>query len=536
MRSFASYSNLIEIGRGGMARVYRANSPTGHLVALKILSLHLATDKSALLRFKQESNLGLQHPNIVRVIESDFDKDRGEPYIVMDYVPSESLEQRLTRVKRLPPADVARIITDVGRALDYAHEKGIVHRDVKPGNILLRTSNDQALLTDFGIAKTPLATAYTATIARVGSVLYMSPEQADGTPSLTRASDIYSLAVTAYYALSGRHPFESNDPIVVARQHIDARPMHVCEQNSNIPRNVGDVVMQALAKQPHLRPPTAGRFARLLAEAAQGRTAVDPMTKTTATIRMPPTNGVSPSGSRSASATSSSLPSATSPIRASQTRTTPPYAVGANTSDLAHGSTSAVQPASGSQLSRLAPWLIGGVLVSITVALALLLLIDDSTSTTPESTPTSKPVSTIANTANKVGATSPVGIILAQPSATATPINTPGTPQVTSTSLSLVVTSAKPPTVPPRPPSATQAIPPTTDPVPTFAPAPSATTISILTPVPTITESPAPPTPEPPTATPIDTPIPTHTPLVPTATDTATFTPAPTETVTPTPT
>ena len=500
MRSFASYSNLVEIGRGGMAKVYRANSPTGHLVALKVLALHLANDQSARLRFKQESNLGLQHPNIVRVIESDFDDTRGEPYIVMEYVPSESLEQRLARVKRLAPADVARIITDVARALDYAHEKGIVHRDVKPGNILLRTSNDQALLTDFGIAKTPFATAFTATIARVGSVLYMSPEQANGTPSLTRASDIYSLAVTAYYALSGRHPFESTDPIVVARQHIDARPPHVCDQNPSIPRTVGDVVMQTLSKQPYQRPPSAGRFARLLTEAVQGRSINDPMTKTTATLRMPKSM---------AGAAASTSPSATLPIRASrtaQTATSPISSVQPPVLDTPYNA-----PATDhTQLRRAMPlpWILGGIVCAVIVGMLAYLTLGEDSAKVIVPTPTVRRPTRTIEVATAKSQPSTGGVALQASATAASVINTSGPViKITSTSL-LKIIPAQPS---PRRPRATL-VP--VNPLPTLPPAPpppaypSPTVAGVFTPV----------------SIPTDTPAPTS---IPTATDLATETPLP---------
>ena len=488
MRSFASYSNLIEIGRGGMARVYRANSPTGHLVALKILSLHLATDKSALLRFKQESNLGMQHPNIVRVIESGIEKDHGEPYIVMDYVPSESLEQRLTRVKRLPPVDVARIVTDVARALDYAHEKGIVHRDVKPGNILLRTSNDQALLTDFGIAKTPFATAYTATIARVGSVLYMSPEQADGTPSLTRASDIYSLAVTAYYALSGRHPFESSDPIVVARQHIDARPPHVCDQFPNIPRTVGDVVMQALTKQPHQRPPTAGRFARLLSNAAQGKGIDDPMQRITTTVLMPPRHG----GGMSAT-----VPTASSRTAQMQMQMPPDHPSKPATAQTASTRSNVNSPRSTESSRQWTPWLLGGIVVVLAIILVALMMNENVQSISKPISVTPKPRQ--AERAVATSTSAPAVVVIMQASATVAPI----IPSSRAIATPIIAWTPVRPLPMPRPSAIMVTVPPTLVSLPTNPPQPTPTILGVLTPIVVPSDTPLPP----------DTPVPSDTPL-----------------------
>jgi serine/threonine-protein kinase len=259
MRSkFGPYSRLYEIGRGGMATVYRATAPDGNLVALKLLGIHLATDKTAINRFKNESQLGLDHPNIVRVNNAGIIEDT--PFIEMEYVPGETLDRLVARQGPLTPAQLSPILQDAAQALDYAHHKGVVHRDVKPSNILIR-ADGRAMLADFGIAKAAGITAYTATTARVGSVFYMSPEQAAGAFQVTQATDVYSLGVTAYYALSGQHPFEGDNDVAIARQHVDRIPPHLSVVKPDIPRPIGDVVMSALEKNPERRPVTAGAFA-----------------------------------------------------------------------------------------------------------------------------------------------------------------------------------------------------------------------------------------------------------------------------------
>ncbi|GEM_PF-2099531 len=267
MLTMYPYKDLVEIGRGGMATVYRATSPNGNLVALKVLAVHLATDPTARMRFELESSLRLDHPNIVHVI--DWGVDDATPFIVMDYIIGESLDRRLTRMGKMSPEQLLPILQNTASALDFAHSKKVIHRDVKPSNILIRT-NEMALLGDFGVAKSAGTTAYTATAARVGSVFYMSPEQANGAPQLTAASDIYSLGVTAYYALAGRHPFEADNEIAIARMHMDVKPKHVSEVNPAVPRGVGDVVMRALEKEPGKRPKSAGDFARAFEAAIKG--------------------------------------------------------------------------------------------------------------------------------------------------------------------------------------------------------------------------------------------------------------------------
>jgi serine/threonine-protein kinase len=262
MSSFDAYTNRAELGRGGMSTVYRATAPGGGTVALKVLAIHLAADRNALVRFQNEIRLleDLEHPNIVRLLGADL--RCNPPYLVMEYVEGMSLDRWVTQQGVLSVQDLGPLLSDVGRALDYAHDEGIIHRDVKPSNILIRRSTGRALLTDFGVAKSADVTAFTATHARVGSVYYMSPEQVEGRLELTRASDVYSLGVTAYLALTGRHPFEGTNEISIARKHLETTARHLSEIAPEVPRRVGDVVMRALEKQPHRRHETAGDFAR----------------------------------------------------------------------------------------------------------------------------------------------------------------------------------------------------------------------------------------------------------------------------------
>ncbi|MCS6774718.1 MAG: serine/threonine protein kinase, partial [Thermoflexales bacterium] len=136
LKEFGRFTGLVEIGRGGMSVVYRARSPEGELVALKLLAPHLVTSPSARARFEQEGALRLDHPNIVPVLE--FGVEQGTPYLVMPYINGESLEQRVQRCGPLQPETFLPILEDIARALDYAHKHGVIHRDVKPSNVLIR--------------------------------------------------------------------------------------------------------------------------------------------------------------------------------------------------------------------------------------------------------------------------------------------------------------------------------------------------------------------------------------------------------------
>jgi len=259
MQRFGPYRDLVEIGRGGMSVVYRATAPDGRLIVLKLMAPHLAGNITARRRFELEGRLTLNHPNIARVHRAGLHD--GTPFIEMEYVAGETLSTRVARQGPLSPSAAARILADVADALDYAHRLGVIHRDIKPSNIIIRPEG-QAVLTDFGVAKLPDATAYTATTARVGSVLFMSPEQAAGAYTLAPASDIYSLGATIYYTLTGRAPFQGSTDVAIARQHIEQAPPHPSDIQPALPRAVGDVLMRALAKLPSQRPSSAGALAR----------------------------------------------------------------------------------------------------------------------------------------------------------------------------------------------------------------------------------------------------------------------------------
>lgn len=236
------------IGEGGMARVYRAHQ--SHLerdVALKVLPPHYGADPAFVERFKLEARaMGrLSHPHIVTVHDSG--EDRGLLYIIMEYVNGPNLRQRI--LGGLTLEETARIITQVGGALTFAHEHGIVHRDVKPQNVLLDASG-WARLSDFGIAKVFAASdRLTLVGAGVGTPEYMSPEQCKGGPVDAR-SDIYALGAMLYEMLTGRPPFIADNYTAIAHSQIYERPVPPSRLNPRISPAVQAVVLKALEKVP----------------------------------------------------------------------------------------------------------------------------------------------------------------------------------------------------------------------------------------------------------------------------------------------
>ena len=248
-----------EIGRGGMAKVYLAvQKKFGRLVALKVVSAAYASDPEFRSRFLREIriNARLSHPNIVQV--HDVGVHDSLLYLVLEYVSGGDLNQRLTR--GLPLARLTAIVTDIGRALDFAHSRGFVHRDIKPENILFR-EDDSAVLTDFGIAQ---VVSNNATISRTGTVFgtphYMSPEQAAG-KVLDGRSDIYSLGVVLYQMLTGDVPYKADTPIAIGVKHLQ-------EPVPRLPpylKAFQDVVDRSLAKKPENRYQNGAELATALA-------------------------------------------------------------------------------------------------------------------------------------------------------------------------------------------------------------------------------------------------------------------------------
>jgi serine/threonine-protein kinase len=266
--TLGSYRLDALIGRGGMAAVYRGYQESiDRTVAVKVLPPEFLHDSTFAARFQTEARLlaKLTHPAILPLY--DFGSVSGVTYIVMPFMAGGSLADRLSAQGRLPLAEVIHILTPIASALDYAHKQGVLHRDVKPSNILF-DGNDAPFLGDFGIAKMMEKPSGLTGTGYVGTPIYMSPEQARGEPVDSRA-DIYSLGVVVYRALSGRHVFDENDSAVsLMLKHAVEPPASLREALPDLPKSVDDVVQKALAKYPADRFQTATEFAAALAWAA----------------------------------------------------------------------------------------------------------------------------------------------------------------------------------------------------------------------------------------------------------------------------
>jgi tetratricopeptide (TPR) repeat protein len=266
-KRLGKYEIIKEIGRGGFAAVYEAVDTTlDRTVALKALAPHLLWDPSFLERFQQEAKLAanLRHPNIVVIYE--FGQLEGVVYITMEYLSGQNLARLVREEGALAPSRNLKITSQIASALDYAHSKGLVHRDIKPNNIMIE-AGDHVTVTDFGIAKAAAATALTTTGKIFGTPEYMSPEQAMGTRELDARSDNYSLGVVVYQMFTGQVPFSGETPLGVMRCHADTPPPPPSQINPAIPPAVEAILVKALAKEREKRYQRAGDMALALEEA-----------------------------------------------------------------------------------------------------------------------------------------------------------------------------------------------------------------------------------------------------------------------------
>jgi serine/threonine protein kinase len=260
------YELVGTVGQGGMADVYLARDLVlKRQVALKLISANLARSPSAVVRFENEARLlaSLDHEHIVTIF--DFGQINNRPFLAMQFLEGHTLSDD---IRQRGPWDIpraAQLLSEIAAALDYAHGRGLLHRDVKPANIMVSPAG-KATLTDFGIAKALAGAGMTEGL--VGTARYMSPEQIQGTV-VGPSSDIYSLGVLAFEVLSGRVPFEAEATISLINKVVNDEPPRLATIQSTIPDAISDVVQRALSKQPAMRHATAREFADAFAQAAE---------------------------------------------------------------------------------------------------------------------------------------------------------------------------------------------------------------------------------------------------------------------------
>ena len=243
------------LGYGGMAEVHRGRDVRlGRDVAIKVLRADLARDQTFLNRFRREAQAaaGLNHPAIVAVYDTgeDVGPDGTVPYIVMEYVEGRTLRDVLRTEGRLPARRAMEIVAEVCGALDFSHRNGIVHRDIKPGNVMITTTGAVKVM-DFGIARalSDNAATVTQTAAVIGTAQYLSPEQARG-ESVDARSDVYSTGCLLYELVTGHPPFTGDSPVAVAYQHVRENAAVPSSVSADVPRALDSIVMKALAKNP----------------------------------------------------------------------------------------------------------------------------------------------------------------------------------------------------------------------------------------------------------------------------------------------
>src|SRR5436305_6995526 len=237
------------IARGGMAEVYLAlDESLNRQVALKALFPEFAREPSFVERFRREAQAAanLNHPNIVGIY--DWGQEDGTYFIVMEYVEGRSLRDLIRSEAPIEPGKAAEITAEIASALAFAHRNGVVHRDVKPGNVLL-TRSGTVKVTDFGIARAGASDGLTQTGSVMGTATYFSPEQAQGLPVDGR-SDVYALGVVLYEMVTGVAPFTADSPVSVAYKHVREEPIPPSVRNQAVPAAFEQIVLNAMAKDP----------------------------------------------------------------------------------------------------------------------------------------------------------------------------------------------------------------------------------------------------------------------------------------------
>jgi eukaryotic-like serine/threonine-protein kinase len=291
-KRFGRYEVVSELGRGAMGVVYKARDPQiDRFVAIKTISLpgqDLPEQEEFRMRFMNEAQAAgrLHHPGIVSIFDVGENPDNHNPYIVLEYVAGEALNKILAREKVLPPEKALKLAEQVAEALHYAHAQGVIHRDIKPGNILV-TEDGQAKIADFGIAKLNLA-HFTLPGRVLGTPAYMAPEQLSG-EGVDGRSDLFSLGVILYAMVTGHSPFQGNSETTVCFKIANREPIAPSALNLNLPLELDAVIARAMAKDPDNRYATGAEFAedlrRLQVPAADSPTGARRTGGTTTSLR-----------------------------------------------------------------------------------------------------------------------------------------------------------------------------------------------------------------------------------------------------------
>jgi serine/threonine protein kinase len=261
---FGAYTLRERLGEGGMGQVFLATAPDGTEVALKLLRPELGADERFRKRFEREATMAakVDHPHIVAVLERG--EIEGVLYLTQAFIRGGSLDARLEREDRLSLEETVRICDEVASGLDAMHVAGLVHRDIKPHNIMLDTDG-KAYVADLGLAKDREASVVLTKLGQaVGSIHYMSPEQIRAERKPDARTDVYGLGCVVYQCISGAPPFADRKPMQVMWAHLRDEPRDPCENRDEIPDEFGWTITRALEKEPERRPPSATAFARML--------------------------------------------------------------------------------------------------------------------------------------------------------------------------------------------------------------------------------------------------------------------------------
>lgn len=286
------YRIINQVGRGGMATVYKAYQPSvDRYVAVKVLPSQLAESREFATRFQQEARIiaKLEHPHILPVF--DYGESDGVAYFVMRYMDAGTLKDKMIEGRPLPLGDIDRLFTQLAEALSYAHSRGVVHRDLKPANVLI-DAHENIFLTDFGIAKLleSASPRLTQTDAIMGTPAYISPEQAQGNP-VDQRSDIYSLGIILYEMVTGSVPFTAETPLAVLFKHITDPLPPPSLVKPDVPPEIEKVILKALAKDPRDRFATTNEFVAAWERALQTRETVQRVPEALTVPPTPPTTG-----------------------------------------------------------------------------------------------------------------------------------------------------------------------------------------------------------------------------------------------------